>query len=299
MIRFLIKLFLFVCLVTVPYGMLQYQVMVKQDPYYWKSTHRAEHLVLGGSRALKGIFPSVLMKELALSGEMLNFAFTGVLSPYGPKYLAAIKRKLKDPSTDQVFILSVCPGNLMDFSESPDARENAFRFYKMWNMNQHPNLEYVLRHPRRGRAFLMELLNSQSRESHKTFRDGAQATYVPKDHKPRERDRVIRFALERSPEREKSLAELIELLAARGAVFLVRVPVSEKTLREEKEIFPDFDQFIEGQCRQYENVSFLNYTKLITTNSYRFTDGNHHLEGTSAEAFSMELASDVKHLLSQ
>ena len=299
MIRFGLKLILFLLIVLLPYLLVQYTLMKQNDVYYWKATAKAEHLVLGGSRALKGIFPSIVQPGLNLEGEMLNFAFTGVLSPYGQPYLRAIKRKLRASAKRSVFILSVCPGNLMDFTEATEDREQGFRFYRLWNMNAHPNWEYVLRHPRKGQALLAEWQTNGMagpKAGQQIFQDGSQGTYLPAGFEPKMRERVIRYALERSPEREAALQELVGYLHEHGEVFLVRVPVSQKTLQEEEAIYPDFNGMIEGIVESFEAVYYLNYTEEGRSEPFRYSDGNHHLEGSSAEQFSALLAKDIQAL---
>ncbi|WP_020539507.1 hypothetical protein [Lewinella cohaerens] len=298
--RFILKLVLFCLLVITPYFYLQYTLMKAHDPFYWKATGKADHLVLGGSRALKGVFPHVISKELQLEGEMLNFAFTGVLSPYGDKYFSAIKRKLKPATENGIFILSVSPGSIMDFSDAIDARENNFRFYKLWGMNQHPNIEYVLRHPRSGSALLVEWL-SEEREAknnvNRVFQNGANGTYLPEDFKPKSRAVVMHYDMEKSPVREASLAALIRFLSERGHVFLVRVPVSHQIREEENLIYPFFDEAMSRLCHQKKDIWYFDYTDSIQQNTYRFSDGYHHLEGNSSDKFSRALAKDIKKAL--
>jgi hypothetical protein len=297
MVRFFLKLLSLVCLVTIPYFLVQYKFMKNEDPFYWKATHQAEHLIIGGSRALKGIFPSVIGPELGLEeGEMLNFAFTGVLSPYGPKYSHAIKRKLKPTDKTRIFILSVCPGNVMDFSEATEKRENGFRFYQLWTMNTHPNYEYVLRHPRSGKSLVEEWCHVRDKKNitGRVFTDGAKGTYLPKNYQAIEKEKVIRFALERSLEREEALNRLVAFLSEMGDVFLVRMPVSTKTFTEEDEIYPAFNANMEALANNYRSAKYLNYTSTVERDSFRYSDGNHHLEGSSAEHFSYILAQDIK-----
>lgn len=298
--RFVLKLSLYCMVVITPYFWLQHTLMQQHDPFYWKATRQADHLVIGGSRALKGVFPHIISEELQLEGEMLNFAFTGVLSPYGDKYFKAIKRKLKPAGKAGVFILSVSPGSVMDFTDASEARESNFRFYKLWGMNQDPNIEYVLRHPRKGSALLVEYLSEEKEAKNnvnRVYRDGSNGTYLPESFKPKSRGVVMRYDMEKSPDREARLEALVNYLNERGRVFLVRIPVSRKTLREEESIYPFFDEKMKDLCNQKKDVWYFNYNDITERSPYRFSDGNQHLEGKSAEQFSLVLANDIKNAM--
>ncbi len=298
--RFMFKLVLYCTLVTLPYYLIQYSLMKQNDAFYWKSVKKTDHIVLGGSRALKGIFPHLITKELGLESDMLNFAFTGVLSPYGEKYVQAVKRKLKSTTKAGIFILSVSPGGVMDFVETNVPREDAFRFYDLWSMNQEPNVEYVLRHPRKGSALLLEWLKDEDEEDSNTrrvYQDGSSGTYLPEGFKTRKRGVVMRYPMKMSSDREEMLSALIDYLSSRGSVFLVRIPVSLQTLGEEDAMYPSFDNKMLEWCNQKKNTWYINYRDSIPSVPYLFSDGNHHLEGKSAEKFSLVLAKDIKKAL--
>lgn len=295
---FLLKLFVFCSLVILPYIYIQYGLMLEHESYYWKSAYSADHLVLGCSRAQKGIFPHILVPELNLEGTMLNFAFNGLISPYGPEYTQAIKRKLRSPEHPGVFILSVSPSAIMDFVAAKEAREKGFRFYNLWDMNQHPNIEYVLRHPKSGPSLLTEWLSRNKRGRDKRiYKDGSNATYLPKDHTPPPRPIVLPYALKKSPLREASLQELVHFLANRGKVFLVRIPVSEQALKEEKELYPGFDERMKDISNESTNAWYLDFPNATQKHDYRFIDGNQHLDGDSADKFSLLLAARIQKVL--
>ena len=85
------------------------------DAFYGRfASPAAGSLVLGTSRAAQGIRPAVLAARLAgqFEGPLLNYAFTLTHSPYGPAYLASIRRKLRPGVRHGLFIVAVDPWSL-------------------------------------------------------------------------------------------------------------------------------------------------------------------------------------------
>ncbi|MGH1434235.1 MAG: hypothetical protein ACRBG0_07220 [Lewinella sp.] len=304
---FFCKLIAFILLVGVPYYYFQYNLITQRDAYYWKATQSANHLILGGSRAFKGILPSVIKEELHIDAPIINFAFNGLLSPYGEPYYNAIKRKLTpSDSHNGLYILSVAPGSIMDFEGGNGRREEAFRFYQLWDMNALPNVEYVFRNPRPGSALLVRLLHntyndSESAVHHQIYQDGAQSTFVKKGtiHRGKKEDRLLQHTMYRSSSRENSLKQLVNLLADRGNVFLIRIPVSQQMLAEENQIYEDFNWVMEKIAADNKYVKYFNWNDITPEQDYRFSDGHHHLEGESAQRFSFTLAQYIKNHLDQ
>jgi len=290
---FFFKLIIFLLLVGGPYYYLQKHFMMREDPFYWKSTQRADHLIIGCSRACHGIHPSVLKQHLGLSETMVNFAFNVNASPYGEPYYRAIQRKLTTvPSGKGIYILSVAPANVMDFSTGKGEREKSFRFYKLWDMNASPNLEYVFRQPRPGQALLVNIIERSvihEKQEKYALPDGAQYNLGEKTIDNNWRKRLPGNELLRSASRENYLKRTVALLAARGNVFLVRLPVSENKINEENHIYPDFDRVMEEIAISYNNVSYYNYNDTLRT-QYNYYDNIHHLDGESAQLFSRDLA---------
>jgi hypothetical protein len=302
MSRFFIKLFVYLLAVGGTYLFFQYRLTAKNDPYYWKSVYRANTLILGGSRALKGISPQKLKAELNLKGEVLNLAFTGVQSPYGKLYLELIKRKIKQSDdASYLFVLSVNPGLLMNFADLREPRESYFPFYKLWSVNAKPNIEYLFRHPREGRALLTTLVldPSRSRGGREVYRDGYAANFLPDNFARPEnsgREKLLKYDMRQSAEREQYLSETVAYLSALGPVYLVRLPVSNRMLKEEQAVYPGFNEMIQRVARNNTNTYYLDYTTKRGNFSYRFTDGNQHLEGSSALLFTQQLANDIKNV---
>ncbi len=299
MVRFFLKLFLFCAVVGAPYLYLQQELMAKNDAFYWKSTHKANSLIIGGSRALKGIVPSLLKEELGLKEDVLNFAFTAVLSPYGKPYYELIKRKVDcDNTGSHLFILSVNPGNIMDFSGAKAPRESSFGFYKLKIVNINPNYEYVFRHPRDGQSLFASIVKDKAnnREGRKISHDGYAATFLKSggfESKQKNGKKLLKYDLISSPEREHYLIQTITYLSALGPVYLVRMPVSQQMKDEEDLCYSNFNDKMQKIANNFNNVHFINYATSDTT-GYKFSDGNHHLEGKSAIKFTKSLANYIK-----
>ena len=85
------------------------------DAFYGRfASPPAGSLILGTSRAAQGIRPAVLAARLGgqFEGPLLNYAFTLTHSPYGPAYLASIRRKLRPEVRHGLFIVAVDPWSL-------------------------------------------------------------------------------------------------------------------------------------------------------------------------------------------
>ena len=298
--RFFLKLSFFLLVLGIPYLYFQYPMMAKNDAFYWKSTYPANTLIIGGSRAFKGISPAVLQEDLLLEGRVLNLAFTGVLSPYGKPYFNLIKRKIdRSGALPYCFILSVNPGNVMDFTAANVPRESTFDFYHLWMVNTQPNLEYVFRHPRTGQALLtaMVIEKSRTRPGRAIYQDGYAATFFPPGFTPPDRTNrknLLKFDLRYSPEREAYLVKTVNYLSQLGPVYLVRLPVSSQMLAEEDKVYPEFNTMVEAVANQYPNTFFFDFTADVESAGYVFSDGHHHLEGKSAIRITHEIAERIK-----
>ncbi|NBC06731.1 MAG: hypothetical protein GVY26_06010, partial [Bacteroidetes bacterium] len=128
-LQLLLKLLLLIAVGGIPYYMYLHKLITENDAFYWKSTYASSTLILGASRANQGISPDALEKELGLEYSALNFAFTGIHSPYGAAYNELIKRKIDYDRTPGLFILSVHPGNVANYEGGGGRREQEFRFY--------------------------------------------------------------------------------------------------------------------------------------------------------------------------
>jgi hypothetical protein len=255
-------------------------------------------LILGGSRACKGLNPQVFEKELKLKkNSVLNFAFNGTTSPYGEKYLNLIKRKIKKTKEDQFFILSTNPLNIMDFSDSNINREDEFVFYDLWMVNSSPNIEYILRSPKGRKPVIQKLLASYAqpdfKKKTKIHSNGwEEMVLINKNHaiEKGNRKNLIKYNLKKSESREQWFIKTIKYLSKIGTVYLVRLPISLPMNIEEEKLSPGFDKWME-QISAQPNVHYLNFKD--NTENFELKDP-HHLSGKGALEFSLKLAHTIK-----
>jgi hypothetical protein len=279
----------------IPYYMLLTRQIKKLDPFYWKATYASPNLIIGASRAQKGIAPVVLQEALKLEDKALNLAFTAVDSPYGKPYFDLIKRKIKDTPTGKLFILSVHPISIMDYEAANGRREEGFRFYDLWAVNANPNYEYLFRNVNGVQSLLPQLLfkGKQGREYDIIHDDGWIERTYPEERKPKSIDEVRALSIRpvRSAKREKWLRKTVQFLKEQGVVVLVRMPVRQDILSREEEVFPEFSTFVASMADD-EGVSFLDYS--AQGDDFTYFDAFHHLDGQGARSFTRLLAEDIQ-----
>lgn len=301
-LKLLVKslLLLTVCLGPFLYLSIQYAMVSRE--YYWKTTHKADHIITGGSRAFRGIAPAVLKEELGLEGAALNIAFNGIDSPYGKYYSRFIKRKLRRKKGDALYILTVHHGLLSDYKEGKGAREASFRVYEQFLVNVHPNLEFVLRNVDKEEAsvfslFLPDNINSIGRKREVLgTKDGwgirvDRASASGKRKKVVAQTRPAQRELLRSAEREAEFAALVGFLSQRGQVVLVRLPVVKGVRALEQQRAPHFDAFLQKITEDF-GVPYLDFS--ATGEDYTFFDNLHHLDSAGAVKFSRVLAERIR-----
>lgn len=270
------------------------------DGNYQKATGKVNHLILGLSRAKRGLAPSVFEKELDLKGRMINFAFNNMESPYGPEYFAAVQKKVITSEKNGLFILSVSPGAILEFGKYKKGkrlREESFFFYDLWCQTCQPNLEYILKAPlRRGSLFeylrehFKAILQQQPTRSREIQHEDGWGELQPQ----------LRLGLggvlssnrkfDRSSLRESYLEKTIAFLQEHGQVYLLRLPITEEYQDFEKKMLPAFDSIVQSIADQYE-VNYLNY--FTSNDSLLFVDG-HHLAGEGAREISTKVAKDIQ-----
>ena len=121
------------------------------DDFYKRFTSPQQHsLILGSSRG-SGINPAILdqiIQPKYPNVKFYNYAFTWGHSPYGPKYLESIKKKLDPATKDGIFVVIVEPTALMVTRSKPDSPEYYFEndksVAKTNFVNINPNLEYLI-----------------------------------------------------------------------------------------------------------------------------------------------------------
>lgn len=293
-LRFGFKFALLVLIVFVPYFILLKNFIKTSDPFYFKTTHKGENLIIGDSRVQKGISPAILKGHLNDEKEWLNLAFTGLNSPYGDIYNNFIKRKFDSSRglKDHIFILGVNPGMIMELFEGGKTEED-FRVFNLLFVNQNPNFEYIIRNTNGVRPLLNELLIPAKKEQI-IHEDG----WVEVPEQLEDRPRFNRLGIfskfyVRSHYREQKLSELVNYFVNYGKVYLVRMPANKRLSKLEDEFAPHFQSFIENLATN-KRVYYLDYSN--DGECFEFYDHYHHLSGNGARDFNAMLANDIEAL---
>lgn len=264
------------------------------DAFYARFTSPpAGALIVGTSRAAQGIRPDIVTKQAPFSfeGPLLNYAFTLTHSPYGPAYLASIRRKLKPETKNGLFIVAVDPWSLSATKEQfPEA--SSF-IGQLTQVSQNPNLSYLTRYQTKP---FYRLLLDYATATERLHPDGWLEVRIATDSatvRARTARKVLDYrklmaAQHFSSGRIQALRQTIELLRQHGRVYLVRLPVGPPLLQLEQEFQPDFVPQMRQLAQQYQ-VRYLDYS----AEPYATTDGN-HLRRDAAATFSKQLAADLQ-----
>lgn len=295
LIQLLLKLLLLIAIGGIPYYLYLHKLITENDSFYWKSTYASPTLIIGASRANQGIAPQVLDEKLERPGKALNFAFTGIHTPYGEPYLKLIKRKIDHSHGPGLFILSVHPANIASYEGGNHRREMDFRFYNLWMVNSDPNPEYILRNIR-GKQSLLPMIITKikpKRDFDIIHRNGWTERTTPPELRLKKIDelKAMQYKPMLSPQREAALKETVAYLAQHGQVVMLRMPViAEMTERENDLFYRDFSAYMQEIADAY-GACFLDYSTKGA--AYEYNDGIHHLDGPSTLRFTEHLAADI------
>ena len=265
------------------------------DAFYGRfASPPAGSLVLGTSRAAQGIQPAVLAARLGgqFDGPLLNYAFTLTHSPYGPAYLASIRRKLRPEVRNGLFILAVDPWSLsLTGPEGVYPEDNSF-IGQLRQVSQSPNLAYLARYQTKP---LYRLPLDYATAVERLHPDGwlevristAPAQVAARTARKVQDYRRLAATQHLSAGRLQALRQIIALLKPHGRVVLVRLPVGPALLQLEQAYRPDFDALMRQTAADFA-VPYLDYS----AQPYATTDGN-HLQRAASTAFSRRLAMDI------
>ena len=265
------------------------------DAFYGRfASPLAGSLVLGTSRAAQGIQPAVLAARLGgqFDGPLLNYAFTLTHSPYGPAYLASIRRKLRPEVRNGLFILAVDPWSLsLTGPEGVYPEDNSF-IGQLRQVSQSPNLAYLARYQTKP---LYRLPLDYATAVERLHPDGwlevrigtAPAQVAARTARKVQDYRRLAATQHLSAGRLQALRQIIALLKPHGRVVLVRLPVGPALLQLEQAYRPDFDALMRRAATDFA-VPYLDYS----AQPYATTDGN-HLQRAASTAFSRRLAMDI------
>ncbi|GAB2872868.1 hypothetical protein GCM10027044_39070 [Hymenobacter ruber] len=265
------------------------------DAFYGRFTSPlAGSLILGTSRAAQGIRPAVLAARLGgqCEGPLLNYAFTLTHSPYGPAYLASIRRKLRPEVRNGLFILAVDPWSLSLTGPEGTFPEDQSFIGQLHQVSQNPNLPYLTRYQTKP---LYRLPLDYATATERLHPDGWLEVNIGTDSaQVRARTarklqdyRLLAASQHLSAGRLQALRQTIAFLKPHGRVVLVRLPVGQSLLQLEQIYQPGFDELMRQTAADF-SVAYLDYS----TQPYATTDGN-HLQRAASGAFSQQLAADL------
>jgi len=291
---------------------------VSTDSYYQKlASPKQNSLVLGTSRALQGIIPSVIdsVIENKSNEKLYNFAFTVKSSSFGEVYFNAIKSKLDQFGKEGYHIVTVDPWSISEPKESILGGVDDQSVLKgLNNFSASPNFEYLFKkYPsgwgmigfKRIEMFILKnlrrTLNSNITGSFSELdENGWLNVYTSMDSswvKKKEGQKFKEYYESSenrvfSPSRYSYLLKTIKFLKSKGPVYVVRLPVHKQMLYIENKFVVDFDNKIIEAITLCDGYLDMNVPRL---NDFKFTDG-HHLYKDSAHKVSIEIGNWIRKL---
>ena len=297
---------------VIPFVVISYAVFTTgehTDDFYKRFISPQQNsLILGSSRG-SAIDPAILdqiIQPKFPNVKFYNYAFTWGHSPYGPKYLESIRKKLDPKTKDGIFVVIVEPTALMVTRSKPDSPgyyfENDKSVAKTSFVNMNPNLEYLMESydysltralnlkiiPPKNPMAEMEILDNGKMEV-KMIKD-----YTPEKRAEENRQKMVEFQkrideLKWSENRFKYLGETISFLQKHGKVVLLRTPIYKTPLQIENNAVPFFNLRMQQIAKKHK-VSYTNYNQI--PNNYKCID-EVHLSNQSMTEFSKKLAEKI------
>lgn len=301
--KYLIKTstFLLACFAVVTFVLLKYGGYV--DYFYVKfTTPKAKSLVIGDSRSMQGIQPSVMNEMLpdeAYALPVFNYSFTIAQASMGPLYNKSIFKKLDMGSANNgLFVISVTPwmfGSDKDNDNSKgEFREENSPPHNMYFVDMNPNYEYLLKNLQ---YFHFRTMFRQSAEMHedgwleeKNLPDSEAVFKAWKEGQAKIFDNMTNEYVV-SDIRLQSFHELIGKLQEHGEVVLVRMPIDSDFIEKEHAFYPNFDRDMEKAAQKYK-VPYFNFNKQPAVNRFKTYDG-HHLDKTGGQDFTKILCDSI------
>lgn len=275
--KFIFNVFLFAIVVLVSVYVVLSRVDGFSDPFYLKFTTPVQsNLILGTSKSAQGIIPYNIDENLDI--KIYNYSFTIGSSPYGPKYLESIKRKLSCNSSKGIFIVTVDCWSISSKCDNPNDvnffRENNSFLGQMTVVDEKPNFQYLYNY----------MFGNFYRVIHKSpvallHENGWFEVSLNMDLlsvNRRTKSNLLNYEkylkiYKFSKVRFEYLVKTIEYLNSYGGVYLVRLPISPGLMEIENSLMPDFNSKINKILIHTEG-----YLDLTTNNNlFDYTDGVH------------------------
>ncbi len=298
--NFLLKGGLFTVVVTVIMtGILNFYGGYLDDFYYKFTTPKQHSFILGDSKALTGIKPDIIDKNLkgAFELPMFNFSFTMGQAAYGELYLESVKRKLDLQTKNGLFILTVSPW-LLSKREKDDFDKGIFFEkdmppYNMYLTDIYPNPEYVFKNYN---YFHFKAIFRRGSKLHKN--GYFEEAYIPTDslvmkslNSSTEKDLQKKSVQwQKSEYRLNQLNETVKYLQMHGTVVLVRMPNSSNITSIENSYWRNFDADMLTIANN-NSCTFVNYSQDAI--SFPTFDGV-HFDHQTATLFTKSLCDSIK-----
>jgi hypothetical protein len=298
---FLIKTLIFVLLIKGAVTLLLLTQAPYIDYFYIKfTTPKQTSLIIGDSRSLQGIQPSILNDCLKDSGYELpifNYSFTIAQIAYGKLNTESIKKKMKDEVSNGLFILTVNPWLLAERIED-DIDSNIFFEegkppHNMEFVSHNPNFEYLYKN------FNYFHFRSLFKRNATTHKDGwLEEKNLPKNEAVLEEWTLnqirmyTNFANEwkQSTYRLRHLDELIVFLKQHGDVIVLSMPIDQRIKAIENDFWADFDSIMDSIANN-NHTKYLNFSINDTFQTY---DGN-HLDKIGGMSFAKTLCNSISN----
>lgn len=299
--KFIFKstLFFSICFLILNFILLRYGANI--DYFYNKfTTPKVSSMIIGDSRGMQGIQPSIINNELneeVYELPIFNYSFTVSQAAIGPLYTKSIFKKLDTLTKKGLFIISITPWMLSSLKTNDNTRgefrEKDLPPHNMEFVNINPNYEYLFKNLN---YFHFKSLFRKSSTMHK---DG----WLEENNLPANQDIFKEWKINQqtifseianknsvSTYRIKSLDTLIKKFKKHGDVFIVRTPISKEMLSLENTFFNTFDKVIE-KIASNNKVSYFNFSS-VNNDNYKTYDG-HHLDKYGGIHFTKDLSKRI------
>jgi len=315
--KFITNSIIFICIITAIHISLAFLADGSTDDYYKKlASPRQASLILGTSRALQGIMPTVVDSVIGNhKNHLYNFAFTINSSPFGEVYYNAVKKKLLKTSKGAYFIVTVDPWSISEEKTLDHSEFDEHSVLKgMSVFSEEPNYEYLIKKYPFGWGMIAfnkmtlailkynsKYLNSSVQGSFTEVDDtGYLNVYTSMDSLFVQRKEKKKFNSYKNSSksnffsgyRYSYLIKTIKHLKKHGKVYLVRLPVHQKMLEIENRFMVDFDKKLLSAINLSDGYLDMNCSG---SDGYKFTDGN-HLYKESAKDVSVKIGKWINQL---
>ncbi|HSO87117.1 MAG TPA: hypothetical protein VLQ91_11225 [Draconibacterium sp.] len=295
--RFIINTLCFISIVLISIYFILLKVDGYTDPYYLKFTTRKQNsLIIGTSKSAQGIVPDIVNEILDI--EIYNYSFNMNISPFGPKYLESLKRKLTQKNKNGVFIVTVDCWSISSTCINPNDtlnfRENNSCIGEIKIVDKNPNMQYLYKYMFGN--YYKAIFKSSVALLHDNGWYEVSLNMDSISVNRRTYSTLLEYEnnisiYKYSQTRVDYLIKTIEFLDTYGDVYLVRLPISPKLMEIENQLNPNFNSIIQQISRKKYD-----YLDLTPKNDlFNYTDGV-HLSKNSSKIVTKEISNWIKNI---